>query len=609
MKAHELDKTFKAGVGNADSYGTVTIRVVVLPPPPPKKEGEVAAVVIDPDEPGIEAPGGPLDSYLERPRGEGYVVFLVHGQRQDVVDESFVQHELGFKYLRNRAMIIIDVDGLAPEAIGELVQGSRQGFYKGAVYYAVFDRVVAVLKKDPDLMRLEDDAERQIAELRTGNEAVRRKLDELIQGHYTAGAHTLPGDLAKGAQAGMGGPSTVDMKSREVVIHAIPDVGKPAALPVLTVEPAAEVIRLHPNEERKITVRAMPVEEWQNVETRSFTIDPSIPELQLETEDLQDGVVLRLLFKERQGAQDDDYPVNATLTIFTAFHGQPEPRLIERKLIIRRKTAPPPPPPPPVLRPDPTYLQVSSRQPVKLVAGGPSTHVRLRWDGEDDLVSGWPPKWNFEARCLSLETYPPPIFAKPRAGNIELLLDTPHGLLPDQHLEFEVQAIGPLGATLSAVFKGQVVEPPPEPEPRKKQQTAPAPVSQRRPPYELKEVTQQDWQSPTCWKGTQWTQEDAGCFDEPTASTPLTLIINRDAQVLKAARELMLARLLDEKTIADRVERYISHVYFHLYKMYEYVGEVKRLHQTDESLHIPADNELRAEINRVGATLATLMDR
>jgi hypothetical protein len=105
-----LDKTWTAGIENPENYGTVTVRVVVLPP---KEDTNGEQVIADPEEPLLDSGGGPLDSYLEKPLGEGYVVLLVHGQRHDMLDESFVHHDLGFKYLRTRTMIMIDVDGLA----------------------------------------------------------------------------------------------------------------------------------------------------------------------------------------------------------------------------------------------------------------------------------------------------------------------------------------------------------------------------------------------------------------------------------------------------------------------------------------------------------------
>lgn len=595
----ELDKSYNAGVSVADTYGAVSIRVVVVPPREDEDHGEV-----DPDEPLLEAGGGPLDSYLERKRGEGYVVFLVNGQRHDTLDETFVQRELGFKYLRSRTMVVIDVDGMAPEAIAQLVQGSRQGFFKGEVYDAILDRVIAVLKKDPDLMRLEADAEQKIAELRTGDESVRRKLDELIQGHHAAGQNEVPGGASKGRQAGS--QTGIDMKDREIVVQSTPAVGEPGTIPVLISDPSADVIRLHPDEERTITVRAFPSEEWANLESTEIRLHPTIPELRMAVGDAREGAVIKLKFSPSLETEADEYPILAKLTFYATFNGKPEPRLIEHDLIIKPKT-PVPPPPHVDLKPVPTFLKVVSRQPVRLVPGGPLTHVRLRWDGEDYLTSGWPPDWSFSARCVSLDSFPTPVFSKPRRGNVELLLETPHGLLSGHELEFEAEAAGPDGARLSVNFKGEVTEPAPLPEPRKKKESAPEAGSSRKPPYDLKVVTKSEWDSP-CWSATKWTEDDAGCFEEPNGA-PLTLIINQDAEVLETARVAMIAKQLDEKTIEERLGRYKAHIYFHLYKMFEYVQEAKKQREEDPQFRVPDEFELRGEINRVAVTLSSLMDR
>src|SRR5438445_7847489 len=50
----------------------------------------------------------PLGSYLESSKGKRCCVFLVNGQRQESLDNSFIVQELGFKYLRNRMMIVVD---------------------------------------------------------------------------------------------------------------------------------------------------------------------------------------------------------------------------------------------------------------------------------------------------------------------------------------------------------------------------------------------------------------------------------------------------------------------------------------------------------------------
>jgi hypothetical protein len=505
-------------------------------------------------------------------------------------------------------MIIIDVDGLAPDAISQLIQGSRQGMFKGKVYSAILDRVVAVLKKDPDLMRLESDAEQKIAELRSGDETIRRKLDELIEGHHAAANRVMPGTGTKGAEAGLAGSLGKEVKERDVVINARHDTGEPGEPPVLVADPDSHIVRLYPNEERSITVRAVPAEQWGSLESKDVKVIPNVPELQIGVGETTGAAVLKLRFSEPGDMDDGDYPIKARLVFTAAFDGKPEPRIVERDVVIvQRKERPVPPKP--VLRPDPTFLKVVTRQPVKLVPGGPSAHVRLRWDGEDSLASGSPPAWLFSAKCVSLEAFPTPIFSKPRAGGFELLLDTPHGLLPGQQLEFEVEALGPGDVRLFAVFTGEVMEPAPGPEPRRTKEQIAVGGTQRRPPYELKVVKQQQWDTTPCWASGKWTRDDVGCFEEPTGSTLLTLIVNEDAEILKQAHEHMVAKQLDENTVRERLARYTAHIYFHLFKMYEYSQAAKKQHDEDEGVHLPTEAELRGEINRVGITLASLMDR
>jgi hypothetical protein len=121
--------------------GTISIRVFVLPPKPKKGKEKETAVPLDADESeafAFEAQGStPMTSYLESSKGKRCVVFLVNGQRQEFLDNTFIVQELGFKYLRARMIIAVDVDGLAPEAIGKMMQGSRQGFYKGHIFEAI----------------------------------------------------------------------------------------------------------------------------------------------------------------------------------------------------------------------------------------------------------------------------------------------------------------------------------------------------------------------------------------------------------------------------------------------------------------------------------------
>ena len=130
-----------ADAGPITDLGTVSIRVFVLPPKPKKGAEKVAELPLDLQEGEefmLDDKGAtPVASYLEASRGKRCIVYLVNGQRQEFDDNGFIVQDLGFRYLRSRMMIMVDVDGLAPEAIGRLMQGSRQTFYRGAVREAI----------------------------------------------------------------------------------------------------------------------------------------------------------------------------------------------------------------------------------------------------------------------------------------------------------------------------------------------------------------------------------------------------------------------------------------------------------------------------------------
>jgi len=176
-------------------------------------------------------------------------------------------------------------------------------------------------------------------------------------------------------------------------------------------------------------------------------------------------------------------------------------------------------------------------------------------------------------------------------------------------LDFQVEAVGPGGESLSTYFHGTVAEPVPQMEPRKIKGKIREAAQDRRPPYELRYIDRNQWESGTCWGSSNWTAEDAGCFTEPTNSMPLTLIINQDAGLLKAMREEMIAKKLEDTTIEERQARYTAHIAFHLYQMYLNMQSVKTKITDDSPLRLPTEVELRGEINRVGGTLLRLMER
>jgi hypothetical protein len=143
-------------------------------------------------------------------------VFLVNGQRQHAWDNAFIVHDLELKYLRNRMLIIVDVDGLKPHAVAKLMTGGRNQFYEGEVYDALRRRVIATLKGDPELQALEEEAESEVASLRAGDEVVKAALDQLIESHHDAAGHRAHGHLQPGQASrddGVGGqlPQTIKL--------------------------------------------------------------------------------------------------------------------------------------------------------------------------------------------------------------------------------------------------------------------------------------------------------------------------------------------------------------------------------------------------------------
>jgi hypothetical protein len=598
----EIEKSLTAELVPA-IWGTIDIRLVVVKAKP--EEGPVdlqgSEEAIDDDLPPMEDTRRPLESYLEKKGGHGYVAFLVNGQRHDQLDEWFVGRDLGFKYLKGRTMIVVEVDGLSPEAIAQLLQSSRQGFYKGDVWDAMHRRLVAVLKNDPDLKQLEADAEQAVSELRSGDAVVRRKLDELIEGHHNAAEREQLGTLAPGATGEGGSKGTVN---GQFVVEADPETGEPGHGPVLVCNHAGSVIRLHPNEKRTLKVTSFPEGTWGQIREPQVVISPTIPELKTAQRIDGNEMEIDLNFVAAEDFPSEDYPVVASLAVSARISGAPEPRLLERELMVSLKKPREPRPPQP-LRVHPTFLRVISRQPVKLQPGGAFTHVRLRWDGEDELVNGLNPSWRFTATCLSLNAFPTPVFSQPRGGNFEVLLETPVGLLPGHELDFQITATGPSGAILATPFKGTVSEPPPSPEPRRVAAQGPVGAG-RKAPYDLVYIKRDEWKSGTvqCWGQGDWTEDDAGCFLEPTQSKPLVLVLNEDARVLKAATDKMLDRKLEPSTVKERTSRYQAHVALHLYRMYL---DNRRAQEQDDDAARPSEYQLRAEINRVAATLSDLM--
>jgi hypothetical protein len=591
-----------------ESYGEVSIRVVVLPRKVETADDEGDEILdADTDEVLPEEGKTPVSSYLERPKsGRLACVFMVNGQRQDAVDNSFIVQQLGFKYLRNRMMVLVDVDGLRPEVLGDLMQGSRQTFYKGRAWEALWSRLVATLKNDPDLKKLEEDAEAEVAELEAGDQKVKEALDTLIEAHHQYADHVVAG---QGGEAGDIGSDPAFGAAKptggNLVSFKTPSEGDPGAYPVLTAGGGS--VWLKPNEERELLISSEPANAWPALAGLAHVLDNDVPELHIGEERLASAVRFRLKFTPPADFDPAEYPLRTTLRVYARFNGFKEPR----ELSIGVTMKPAKKPEEPELLDEPTYIRVTTRQPVRLWMDKADTHVRLSWNGKDNLAVSPAPRWIFRAECTTtgreaIST----AFSQPRRGRFSLLIPFPEDAHIGDELDFRITAESREGKTLSAAFHVIVVEreQAEKPEPRKILGAIPAGVS-RRPPYDLKYVARNGWQSGTCWEGQDWTADDAAAFQEPTDRTPLTLIINKDMAALQELKTYFVEKKkLTENEISSRLQKYTSHVAYHLYQMYQaaQTNTAKDVESGDG--RPPSSAEQRAEINRVAMTLVKMME-
>lgn len=601
MATAQLDKSLDSLL--QEGYGTITIRVVVLE----KKlaaasapsEHDDAPADAEVDEILPETDKRPNSGFLEDPkRGRQCCVFLINGQRQHFWDNQFIVRDLDFKYLRNRMIVVVDCDGLRPEAIAELMQGSRHQFYEGTVYFALESRVIATLKGDPDLRLLEEDAEDEISSLNAGDEAVKAALDQLIESHHASAPHIDHGQEEAGDSSRSEGTLGHLIQTVPVVIAADSLVGEPATDPILQLRPDVATVRLKPNETRRYIIHPRPEDWWKALETHAVTFDPPVKEMIVTRTTQLFGEELALKFVEPEGFDEDEYPIETMMRCVALFKSRPEPRIIERRVVITRGRKQPPRPPIP-LKDDPTFVRVTSRQPIQIILGGPDVHVKFKWDGKDELATGNPPSWSFRVTCESPSVEPKVFLTRPVNGRFELLIQAATGLVAGDQLKFDIEAVGP-GKTLATAFLADVVEPL---SPRKVA-TKLSGGGQRRPPYDLFYVTKAEWVNETCW-GQAWTGEDPGSFEQPSAKSPLAIFINQDMDLLTSFRDTLLAKKQAEATIQQRINKYTTHVAFHLYQMYQRRKEAETQQNGTETL---SEDQMRDEIQRVSRTLIRLME-
>jgi len=615
----ELDKRFTTEAG--DSYGTISIRVVVLKTKTKDDKAEVdeAAEVVDDIDEEIDLITAkaktPLASYLEKQAyGKMCVVFLLSGQRHHALDKAYIAKDLGFKQLYDRMIIVVDLDGLSNHAQAEIIQGSRQGLFETKVYFAILDRVAQTLKSYPPLKKLQLDAEQKVLDMASGNEALKNKLDRLIEGHHAMAHGDGPGS-GPGNAGPNGGASPYfagGVNDQDVVVMGQANMGTEAQLPVLVAEPPMVAIRLHPDEPKSVMVTARPSKEWANREDFRVQLANPVDGLSVKEECIAEGCRVTLKFSDEDYDDDEDYP-EGELQVFARFKDRPETRMLKLPVVVLKKLEWKPPAPVELLE-EPTRLRVRSRQPVRIILDGPAVYVKVEWNGKESLLRGTSAKWRFEARCLSLGTFPQIGTTSIVNGRFELILYPPHGILPGNELDFEVTAVGP-DRELRATFKALIVSPvdPSTPSsPRKITATAPQTAGQRQPPYEPVLINEKDWDNPNLirWGGGDWNTGDAGRYMEPTETRPLLLVINMDMGILKTYREGMVKGKgqLEAKTVGERMNHYVAHIGFHLYQMYWENRQKSEKPAPEETDRPQTDDELREEVNRVGKTLIRLME-
>lgn len=379
-------------------------------------------------------------------------------RRREIFKDSSVlppqsPREAVMRYLRKRMVVVVDLDDLSPKAHAEIIQGSRSGFYEGQVYHKIRGRLIATLHSDPDLLDLEEEAAEELSQLQTGDAAVQQALDQLIEHHFDLGDHSAKGGDESGGKEGhfFG----ADGKPVNINVVTFGEDGTPALGPVLVSNHAAETLRLPPNTKSKLTVRVAPNSEWDRTTNIEAFVDPITTGLNCIFTKNNDNATVELEFVESSSFDQNDYPIEATLRILANFKDVAEPRLLEKTIAIRPRIKRPTPPPR-KLTDTPTYIRIVSRQPVRLIAGGPDMHVKVLWDGNDHLTFEPNPAWTFSSSCTSHANFSVPTFTKPSNGRFEALIHTPEDTLVGTKLSFQLQAHGPNSQILSVDFVAEV---------------------------------------------------------------------------------------------------------------------------------------------------------
>lgn len=601
MSTVSLDKEF---ISSEADLGRIGIRVVVFEKSTGSQEVDAVPIDLEEDEDFGEGDSA-VNSFLELPtRGKMCSVFIMNGQRHHGLDNSLIVTDLRMKYLRKRMIIVVDLDGLSPKATSKIIQGSRSGLFEGTVYHQIKDRLVATLKTDPDLLELQEEAEEELSQLKVGDAAVQEALDQLIQEHFAGGDHAAKGPANIESK---GGPAiTSDGKKIHLEVVKPATEGAEASYPVLLSNHTRPTFRLHPGEARKLFISAEPTSEWAQVTEIVAVTEPQTPGLEVTLTKKPTHAVVEMIYTAPEGFDTDEYPLESKLSVLATFKGQSELRLADKLLVIKPKTYAPPPPPR-HLSDDPTFVRVISRQPVRIEAGLAAAHVRMRWDGKDELAAQPNPAWVFTGVCTSHSDLASISFSTPASGRFEALIHVHGEVLIGSKLKFDIRANGPHGKQLTTSIEAEISAPLEAATPRKAKTHLPA-GGERRPPYKLMIVTEETFSSHTRWGEETWDSTHAGAFIDPKADAPLTLCINQDLGLLKAYLDGQVAKKADEQRTEEKKTKYISHIAYHLYQMYLHKEKVLKQKAEGTQISEPKDEDMQDEVNRVAGTLIRLME-
>jgi hypothetical protein len=419
----------------------------------------------------------------------------MNGQRHHGLDNSFIVNELKMKYLRKRMITLIDLDGLTPKATAEVIQGSRTGLYEGRVYHNIHELLISTLKNDPELLELEDEAEQELSQLQIGDAAIKEALDQLIQDHFEHGDHSAEGPAKSSGKKGIAITNDGKKINLDVVHPGLS--GEPASYPMLLSSHAGETYRLKPGEKEKgkYLIGVQPEAEWAQLSDLVVLAEPALSGFTCELERKENHAVVTVQFVEPEGFDKEQYPLEVKISVLATFQNQTEIRLTDKLVVIKPPTYAPAPQPP-VLRDDPTFIRVANRQPVRVIPGTGATHIRMRWDGKDELAMEPNPVWTFTGNCTSHQGMASLTFSSPVGGRFEALLHLSGEPLIGTKLKFDVVAVGSEGKKLATTLDAEVVEPPQSLTPRKGKADIPA-HGERRPPYQVVIVKEERISLPT----------------------------------------------------------------------------------------------------------------